>query len=201
VTAAAIAWLVVAASLAAVAGGCGGGRDGAPVASAPAGVSEATFGAPKEFSFESLDDRPVTSAATRGTPTVLAFVTTSSLSSQAQVDFLVAMARHDGPVEAPDASGADGDRDKRRATPAVRYAIVALEPDANRELVEMYKKTLGIPFPVAVADGPTLAGAGPFGDVSAVPVTVVLDRAGRIAHRIDGRVVKSAEIRAALHGL
>ncbi len=50
---------------------------------------------PVDFVFESLDDRPRRSEATRGSPPVLAFVTTSSLSSQAQVDFLVAMARHD----------------------------------------------------------------------------------------------------------
>jgi len=47
----------------------------------------------------------------------------------------------------------------------------------------------------------TRAGAGPFGDVSAVPVTVLLDRAGRVVWRVEGRVAKSAEIRAAMHGL
>jgi hypothetical protein len=182
---------LVAASLGPMVSGCGGSRDPAPattISPSPPGVSTAAFTAPAEFAFESLDDRPVNSDATRGVPTVLAFVTTSSLSSQAQVDFLVAMASHD--------AGDAGSRD-----PGVRYAIVALEPDANRELVEMYKKTLRIPFPVAMADGPTLAGAGPFGDVSAVPVTVVLDRAGRVAWRIDGRVVKTPEMRAALRGL
>jgi hypothetical protein len=188
---AAVVCLVAAASLGPTVGGCGGSRDAAPPITpspSPPGVSTAAFTTPPEFAFESLDDRPVSSDAARGVPTVLAFVTTSSLSSQAQVDFLVAMATHDG-----------GDAGSRE--PGVRYAIVALEPDANRELVEMYKKTLRIPFPVAMADGPTLAGAGPFGDVSAVPVTVVLDRAGRVAWRMDGRVVKTPEMRAALRGL
>ena len=76
----------------------------------------------------------------RGAPVALVFITTSSLPSQAQVDFLVAMAKH------------DGDR--------VHYAVVALETNENRELVELYKKALSIPFPVALADAQTLAGAG-----------------------------------------
>jgi hypothetical protein len=141
-----------------------------------------------DFAFESLDERPVTSEATRGVPTVLAFIDTSSLSSQAQVDFLVAMAKHDVDPAAPN---------KERA----HYAVVVLERSEDRELVELYRKALSIPFPVAIADGPTLAGLSSFGDVSAVPVTVLLDRAGRVAWRTDGRVVKSDEMRAAMRGL
>jgi hypothetical protein len=136
---------------------------------------------PVDFSFDSIDERPVSAEATRGVPTILSFVTTSSLSSQAQVDFLVAMAKH------------DADR--------VHYAVVVLESPDNRELVQLYQKALSIPFPVAIVDGPTMVGASGFGEVSTVPVTIVLDRAGRVAWRMDGRVVKSDEMRAALRGL
>jgi hypothetical protein len=145
------------------------------------GASSAEFHPPVDFEFDSLDDRPVSSEGTRGGVTVLAFVTTGSLKAQAQVDFLVAMAKH------------DGDR--------VHYALVALEERQNRELVELYKKTLAVPFPVALADAASLRGAGPFGDVTGVPVTVVLDRIGRVVLRIDGRVAKSEELRAAMRGL
>jgi hypothetical protein len=134
-----------------------------------------------DFAFDSLDDRPVSTEATRGKPTVLTFVTTSSLPAQAQVDFLVAMSKH------------DGDR--------VNYAVVALERRDDRELVELYRKALSIPFPVAMADVQTMAGSGAFGDVSAVPVTVMLDRLGRLVWRLDGRVAKSDELRAAMRGL
>jgi hypothetical protein len=134
-----------------------------------------------DFSFDSLDDRPLSAESTRGQPTFIAFVTTASLPAQAQVDFLVAMAKH------------DADR--------VHYAVVALERPENRELVEMYGKALAIPFPVAMADAPTLAGAGPFGDVRGVPVTVLLDRSGRLVWRVAGRVAKSDEMRAAMRGL
>jgi len=149
--------------------------------SALPGQSSVALGGPVDFSFDSLDARPISAEASRGKPTIVAFVTTSSLPSQAQVDFLVAMAKNDAE--------------------RVNYAVVALEASDNRELVEIYRKALAIPFPVAIADRQTLAGAGPFGDVSGVPVTVLLDRAGRVSWRVDGRVAKSAEIRAALHGL
>jgi hypothetical protein len=158
-----------------------GGASGAAAPTEHLGVSTGEIHAPVDFSFDSLDDRAVSSEATRGKPTVIAFVDTGSLPAQAQADFLVAMAKHD----------AD----------AVNYAVVALERRENRELVELYRKSLGIPFPVALADDATIAGGGPFGDVTGVPVTVVLDRAGRVVARVAGRVVKSAELREALRGM
>jgi hypothetical protein len=147
----------------------------------PPGASIAALHPPVDFSFQSVDDRPVTADATRGKPTVIVFVTTSSLSAQAQVDYFVAMAKHDGDI--------------------VNYLAVALEGNDSAEIVSLYAKALAIPFPVALVDPRTLVGASAFGDVSAVPVTVLLDRAGRIAWRADGRVVKSEEMRAAMRGL
>jgi len=136
---------------------------------------------PVDFTFDSLDERPVSAEATRGKPTILCFITTSSLAAQAEVDFLSAMAKR------------DGDR--------VHYAAVLLSGRDERELGELYRKALHVPFPVALADAQTLAGTGAFGDVRAVPVTVILDRAGRVVWRVDGRVAKSDELRGALHGL
>jgi hypothetical protein len=159
---------------------CGGAGSASHPAERP-GISAGETRAPVDFAFDSLDDRPVTSEATRGKPTVIAFVDTGSLPAQAQVDFLVAMAKRDA-----------GN---------VNYAAVALEPRENRELVELYRKALSISFPVALADPATISGGGPFGDVTTVPVTVILDRAGRVAWRVAGRVVKSDAIREALRGL
>jgi hypothetical protein len=158
--------------------GCGSGVRSEP---APPGVSTIALHPPVDFSFESLDDRPVNGQSMRGKPSVLAFVTTGSILAQAQVDFLVAMAKN------------DGDR--------VNYAVVALEARENRELVELYRKALSVPFPVAMADPATMLGAGSFHDVGAVPVTVLLDRAGRVIWRAEGRVAKSDEIRAAMRAL
>ena len=159
---------------------CGGSKGSTRADDRP-GVSAGETRAPVDFTFDSLDDRPVSSEATRGKPTVLAFVNTGSLPAQAQVDFLVVMAKHDADT--------------------VNYAVIALEAPQNRELVELYRKSLGIPFPVALADDTTTSGGGPFGDVTAVPVTVILDRAGRIVSRVAGRVVKADEMRAALRGI
>ncbi len=78
------------------------------------------------------------------------------------------------------------------------YALIALDPRDNRELVELYRKALKVTFPVAMADDTLRSGAGPFGDVTAVPVTIVLDRAGRVVARIEGRVAKSEELRAVM---
>ncbi len=174
-----LAWRSALACIACVACAACGAAPGS--AAAGPGVSTATTSPPLSFEFDSLDDRPVSAEATRGKPTVLAFVTTGSLPAQAQVDFLVAMARNDGGH--------------------TNYAIVALDPRENRELVELYGKTLHVPFPVAMADDVLRSGAGPFGDVTAVPVTVVLDRVGRVVARIAGRVAKSEELRASLAGL
>jgi hypothetical protein len=171
------AWAVPVALLAA----CGGSKAAPPATPPGVSLALAPTGAPVDFDFDSVDDRAVSARSTRGKPAVIAFVTTSSLPSQAQVDFLVAMARH------------DGDR--------VNYAVVAVEPAASRELVEVYGRALGTPFPVAMADSATLAGGSAFGDVSGVPITVVLDRAGRIVWRADGRVARSDELRGVLHGL
>ncbi len=135
--------------------------------------------APIEFEFDSIDNRPVNAASTRGAPTVLAFTTTWDLMSQAQVDFMVKMAKHDGD--------------------SVHYALVALQESKDRELVEVYAQKLGVEFPVALADAATIAGGGPFGDVHNVPTVVVLDADGRMVWLHPG-VAKSSEIRAAMHG-
>jgi AhpC/TSA family len=168
----------VAILVAALCGACG---SSAPAHGPPPGVSTAPLQAAVDFQFESLDERPVSAESTRGKPTVLVLVTTGSVPAQAQVDYLVGMAKH------------DADR--------VNYAVVALEPRENRELVAIYRKSLNVTFPVAMADDRTLAGASPFGDVSIVPVTVILDRTGRVAWRADGRVAKSDELRRAMKGL
>ena len=161
---------------------CTGG--GPKAADAPVGASTvagpALDGRPVQFAYDSLDERPVTSDAMRGRPSVIAFVTTWDLSSQAEIDFLVPMAKNDAGH--------------------VSYAMVALQEREDRELVELYAQKLGVAFPVALADKATIAGGGPFGDVHAVPTVVVLDREGRIAWEHVG-LAKGNEIRTALRSL
>jgi hypothetical protein len=165
--------------VAVLASGCGGRARDPLVAPGVSGVST-DADAPARFRFDSLDARPVSSEASRGRVAVIVFVTTGNIASQAQVNYLAAMAKHDGEK--------------------VYYAMVVLEPKENREIVEIYRTNLHVPFPVALADPETMAGQGPFGGLDAVPVIVVLDREGRPVWRKPG-LTKAEEIRSAMHGL
>jgi len=133
-----------------------------------------------QFSLDSLDARPVSTGAVVGKPTVVAFVTTWDLSSQAQIDFLVPMAKKDGAQ--------------------VNYVMVALQEAKDRELVDVFVHGLGVGFPVALADEDVIQGGGPFGALRAVPTTVILDRAARMVWRHVG-LARPEEIREGLGGL
>lgn len=154
--------------------GCGKKKD----ADAPVGASSVPAPplpkGPLAFSFDSLDDRPVSSVAAKGKVAVITFVTTWDLQSQAQVNFLTSMSKHDGGK--------------------VFYAVVATQDQADRELIEAYAKALAIDFPVALADAETMAGRGPFADVSQIPTTMILDREGTVVWRKTG-IAKSDELR------
>jgi len=169
--------LAVLAALAAC--GCGS----KPVES-PVGISDregpTLSGAPATFLFDSLDERPVSSAAARGKPTVLAFVTTGDILGQAQVDYLVAMAKND----------------KGR----VNYLVVAAHPRKEIVLVEAYMSALKVEFPVALCDPSAMTSAGPFGEIPAVPTVVVMDPEGRVVWKHTG-LAKAEELRGHMRGL
>jgi hypothetical protein len=170
-------WASGATSSLVVLAACGSKAPPEPVGVSHVATPEPITGAAVGFAYDSLDARPVSSSATRGKITVLAFVTTYDLGSQAQVNYLVAMAKHDA--------------DK------VNYALVALEKREEREIVEVYKTNLHVTFPVALADEATIAGGGPLGDVHKIPTVVVLDADGRLVWKKTG-LARSDEIRAAM---
>ena len=151
--------------------GCGAKKG----AEEPVGISRSE-GGPVVFSYDSLDQRAVSSEASKGKPTVVSFIATWDMMSQAQADFVSVMAK------------TDGDR--------VAYYLVALDDRINRELVETFARTLALACPVAVGDSDTVAGRSGFGNV-AVPTTVVLDAEGRVAWRKTG-LAKSDELRQVL---
>ncbi|OJY28105.1 MAG: hypothetical protein BGO98_21355 [Myxococcales bacterium 68-20] len=132
------------------------------------------------YAFDPLDERPVSSEAHRGKPTIIAFVTTGDIIGQAQVSYLVHMAKN------------DGDR--------INYALVALHPRKEIVLVDTYRATLGVEFPVALGDHSATNAAGPFGEIPAVPTIVILDHEGRIVWKHTG-LAKNDEIRGHMHGL
>ncbi len=154
---------------------CSGAKKEAPV-----GVSMPDDKQSVSFSFDSLDARPVSSGAMQGKPAAIVFVTTYDTLSQQQVSYAVEVA--------------DGEGDR------ARFALVALQEPSARELVEIYRDTMRVKFPVALGDEATIAGGGPLGDVHAVPTTLLLDAAGHVAWRSTG-LVRADELRARLRSL
>lgn len=129
-----------------------------------------TGGEPIEFSFGTTQGDLFGSAATRGRATGVLFVTTFDLASQAQARFLNEV--------------------YKAHRPRPHVAAVVLEPPKHRVLAEAFRTSLGLDYPVALANPSTLSGDGPFGTILGVPTLVVLDREGRIAFRSTGAVSK-----------
>lgn len=137
------------------------------------------------YAWTDLKGKPLDTASMLGRTTVIAFIATYDVASQAEARFLTAISR--------------------RHVPRLNVAIVVLEQQTNRPMVEAFVETLGITYPVAFADAETLAGHGPFEGLHHVPSIVVLDKQGheRARHlgfldeqQLDG-LVKEAEAAAA----
>ena len=157
--------IVVALCLAA---GCGG--KGTP----PGGPgTPSTPGAPAiELTLPAVDGGEVSLASHRGKIVVLHVFTTWSLAAQAEVEAL-------GAADAAD-----------------DVVVIGIALDAEgRLLVAPWRNGADVRYLVTVADEPTRAGQSPLGPLPAVPITIVLDRAGRIAARAD-RQLTAAELDA-----
>jgi hypothetical protein len=57
-------------------------------------------------------------------------------------------------------------------------------------LAETFRSSLGLAYPVAIADDKTRAGQGSFGATLAVPTLVILDRDGRPSFSQAGTIAK-----------
>jgi hypothetical protein len=141
------------------AAGCS--RSAAPV-EAPVGAPFAS-GPPIAFSYEALDGKPLSSDTVAGRITVIGFITTYDMASQAEVRFLLGLGRHH--------------------TPRLNVAFIVLESRDNRPLVDAFVAALGIPYPVALADPETISGHGSFAGLHHVPSVIILDQQGREAWR------------------
>ncbi len=105
---------------------------------------------------------------TLGRPTIVTFIATFDMGSQAVVR------------EIADVFS--------RSRPRIHAGAVVLEPPQDAPLVETFAATLEIPFPIALADEATLDASGPFGSVRVVPTTVILDSTGAEVWRHEGFV-------------
>ncbi|MCS6901336.1 MAG: hypothetical protein RMJ98_16915 [Myxococcales bacterium] len=112
-----------------------------------------------EFSFPSLDDRPVSHEAFRGRASLLVFLVTYGNDSLLQARFAKKVFLEH--------------------TPRINAAAIFLEPLENRPLVRVFRDSADLPFPAAMGDADSIAGRGAFKGLGAVPSVVVLDPEGR----------------------
>ena len=129
-------------------------------------------GDPVRFVFETLEGKALTSESLRGRITVIAFLATYDLHSQAEARFLSSITR--------------------RHTPRLNGVGLILEAAENRPMAEAFTAAIKLPYPVALADEATIAGEGAFPGLHAVPSVVILDREGREAYRHVGLIEEAA---------
>jgi len=131
-----------------------------PPPSQPVFASVARSG-PLQFQYQLIDGRSwLGSEKLQGRPTVLGFLTTYDVASQAQARFLNGIVR--------------------RLAGRVQVAAIMLERTDNRPLIIAFRDGLDLDYPVAMGDASLIRGSGPFGDVHVVPSTVVLDARARL---------------------
>lgn len=123
---------------------------------------------PIAFAWTDLRGQPVTSETMRGRVTVICFIATYDVTSQAQVRFL--------------------QRLHKEHAPRLNVALIVLEQPENRPMIEAYADALELPFPVAIADPATIRGEGPFQGLHHVPSVSILDRDGRERFRHIGLI-------------
>ena len=85
----------------------------------------------------------------------------------------------------------------REHKPRANAGAVALEAPNDAPLVDVFKSSLGLSYPVALANTTGFDEPSPFGRIDQVPTLVVLDRRGREVARAQG-VVTEREIDTAL---
>ena len=168
--------LVIGAVLAAAPASCSGAQRGAEVRTA----FVSTPGLPLRFAYEAIDGRPISTESLANRVSVIGFLTTYDVYSQAEARYLAML--------------------ERRHTPRINVAALMLEAPENRPLVEAFAASLALGYPVALADAATIAGDGPFPGLHHVPSVVVIDRAGREAWRHLG-FVNEATLEAAVRAV
>lgn len=151
-----------------------------PPASQPVFASVARS-EPLHFQYPLIDGKTwLTAEALRGRPTVLGFLTTYDVASQAEARFLNGLAR--------------------RHAGRVQFAVIMLERADNRPLIIAFRDGLELGYPVALGDADLIGGAGPFGDVHVVPSTVMLDAQVRLVWKKLG-LASEEELEKALRDL
>lgn len=132
----------------------------------PAQVAEAATGSVHRFVFGTTQGEELSAESTRGRVTALLFVTTFDLASQIAAKRLnQALHTH---------------------TPRINAAAVVLEAAKYAPLADVFRTSLELSYPVAIADLPTVQHNSTFGEVTSVPSLLILDAEGREMERRSG---------------
>lgn len=140
--------------------GCG------PKSPAEAEAKAPQSDAPLDFSFAGIDGSAVDSSSMRGRVTVLLFVTTFDVASQAQAKRLEDV--------------------YRQHAPRINAVAVVLEAPRYVDLARSFRDVLGLNYSIAMADKTSLAGHPQLKHVGAVPGWIFLDRSGRVSSVASG---------------
>lgn len=132
------------------------------------------LGPPLEAALAALDGGALRLSELRGQVVVVHVFTTWSVAAELERDALVA---------------AD-------ARPDVTVIGLAFDPEGY-PMIAPWRAATAVPYLIAVADDATRAGRGPFGRVTQIPTTIVLDRAGRVSDRLDHQL-SPAQLAAAI---
>ncbi|MCC6521204.1 MAG: TlpA family protein disulfide reductase [Polyangiaceae bacterium] len=131
----------------------------------------------RRFAYPALDGSVASSAALAGRMTLVVLGSESDPASTAQARFVIDLFHGH--------------------SPRVNALLLLLDPAENLPLVRAFADFLAAPFPVALADADTIAGAGPFPGLHHVPSVLLLDRQGREVWRHVG-LAERAELERAL---
>lgn len=129
-------------------------------------------GDPITFSWQTTGGQTLTSRDLLGRVTVLVFITTYDVPSQAQVRFASSLSK--------------------QHTPRLNVVAVALEPPQNEPLVATFGQMLDLKYPLVLADAATIRGEGPLAGLHHVPSIAILDREGRERFRHLGLMAQEA---------
>jgi hypothetical protein len=119
-----------------------------------------------EYAFGGIDGEVVSSMSTRGRVTILLFVTTFDVTSQAQARRLEDLFR--------------------THVPRLNAVAVVLEAPRYVDLARTFRDVLGLHYPVAMVDQHAQGAHSILARVKAVPTWIVLDARGRLTFATEG---------------
>ena len=122
-------------------------------------LSAPTHGQVQRFAFGTTEGEEINAENTRGRVTVLLFVTTFDLASQ------VAAKRLDQVLHAH--------------RPRINAGAVVMEAAKYAPLADVFRSSLELSYPVAIADLLTVQQSSTLGEITSVPTALVLDAQGR----------------------